>query len=213
MQKVKCEQGSPEWLAVKVGVASASGFDRLITAAMKPSSQADEYLAELIGEWVTGKKKYIKPTYWMERGTNMEPEARSAYELITDDEVEQVGFIYKDRTKLVGCSPDGLVGSKGIEIKCPEDIMHVAYLVLGVCPKKYLAQVQGSIWVTGLYEWDFMSYYPEYEPFLITVKRDPKFQDALSEIIPPFIKRLQEKRKDPQIIAMRERRIALEAAA
>ncbi|RLA39796.1 MAG: exonuclease [Gammaproteobacteria bacterium] len=207
MIKVDCDQGSPEWFAAKVGVASASGFDRLVTASKKPSSQANDYLYELTAEWVTGEKKYIRPSYWMERGVEMEPEARESYEFMVDSEVEQIGFIYKDKSKLIGCSPDGLCGDMGLEIKCPSPINHVSYLLQGVCPKGYMAQVQGSMWVTGLKQWVFMSYHPEYEPFVITVDADPVFQKALDEIIPPFVDLLKEARESPKVIELRGDRL------
>ncbi|TFH47836.1 MAG: exonuclease [Lysobacterales bacterium] len=208
MLKVKCEQGTPEWHEVKVGVASSSSFDRLVTASCKPSSQADAYLHELAAEYIVGERKSFRASYWMERGIEIEPQARAMYELQTGNEVEQVGFIYKDRKKLVGCSPDGLVGSKGMELKCPSPIIHISYLLQGVCPKEYLAQVQGSMWVTGLAEWDFVSFHPEYETLIITVKRDKEWMAAFDKIIPPFAKGLDELRKSDRVQALRNQRLA-----
>jgi len=218
MIKVDCEQGTDEWFAAKVGVASASGFDRLVTASKKPSSQANDYLYELTAEWVTGEKKFIRPSYWMERGVEMEPEARDAYEFIMGVDVEQIGFIYKDKSKLIGCSPDGLIKrhknangetrqAKGLEIKCPAPITHVSYLLQGVCPKAYMAQVQGSMWITGLKQWEFMSYHPEYESFIIRVDADESFQKALDSIIPGFVEQLRESRELPKVIELRGDRL------
>ncbi len=208
MQKVKCEQGTDKWKALKAGVASASNFDRLVTASLKPSSQANDYLYELMGEWVTGEKKDLPNLYWVERGIEIEPQARSAFEFATDSDIEQVGFIFKDRTKLVGCSPDGLVGSKGVEIKCPMPIIHVSYVLQGICPKKYMPQVQGSMWITGLHQWDFMSYHPDYKSLIVPVDRDSEWMYAFDKILPPFLKRLKEMRKDPTVIEMRDKRLA-----
>ena len=208
MIKVDCEQLSPEWFAARAGVATTSSFDRIITATGKLSGQSDEYLFELIAEYITGEKKQGKQTFWMERGINMEEQARSAYEFITDEEIEQVGFVYKDERRLVGCSPDGLIGDHGLEAKCPAPITHISYLLNGVCPKTYIAQVQGSIWICKLDYWAFMSYHPEYEPLIIKVEPDPVFQKALDQIIPAFADRLEEKRNDPRVIEMRESRLA-----
>ena len=207
MIKVDCEQLSDEWFAARTGTASASNFDRIITPSMKPSSQIDDYLFELTAEWITGEKKSIRPSFWMERGIEMEPEARSAYEFIFDVDVEDVGFIYKDERRLIGCSPDGLIGGKGLEIKCPAPITHVSYLLQGICPKAYISQVQGSMWVTGLDTWDFMSYHPDYESFIITVGKDEKYHEALDSIIPPFLDRLQAARESPKAIEMYNKRM------
>ena len=137
----------------------------------------------------------------------MEPEARSAYEFITDTKVEEVGFIYKDRKKLVGCSPDGLLADRGLEIKCPSPVVHNAYYARGVCPKAYIAQVQGSMYVTGLKKWDFMSYHPDYEPLIVTVAADPAFSGALDAILRDFLKTLVNTRKRKKVALARKRRV------
>ena len=49
------EQGSPEWLAARLGKPSASMFSKLITATGKPSSSADGYINQLIAERLRGQ--------------------------------------------------------------------------------------------------------------------------------------------------------------
>lgn len=213
MITAKCEQGSDEWRQVKAGVISPSNFDRLITASMKPSSQADDYYYELLGEWVVGKCKELPPNlYWVNRGTDMEPIARKHFEIIHGD-VTQVGFAYKDKRKLIGCSPDGIIGKRGVEIKCPEETNHMAYFIRGECPKKYMPQVQGSMWVTGLKEWYFMSYHPGYQALITVIKADPLWQRAIDQIVVPFAKRIEEGRQEKRIIDLRQDRIDMEEAA
>jgi len=213
MIKVKCEQGTDEWRGIKAGVASPSNFDRLITASMKPSSQADDYYFELLGEWIEGMCKELPPNlYWVKRGTEMEPQARASFEIIHGD-VEKIGFAYKDKKKLVGCSPDGIYDAAGLEIKCPEPINHNAYFLRGICPKKYIPQVQGSMWVTGLKQWWFMSYHPQRPPLTVLIDADPVWQRAIDQIVVPFAKRLEEGRQDPVVVQLRQQRIDLEAAA
>ncbi len=202
------EQGTPEWDVGRIGIPTSSNFDRLLTASCKPSAQADDYLYELMGEWIHGEKKFVKPTFWMEQGINMEEEARAAYEFITGNKVSTTGVVYQDESRLVGCSPDGLMSKKGLEIKCPSPIIHLAYLLQGVIPKKYQPQVQGSMWVTGYNRWDFMSYHPNYEPLIITVEADPQWQSALYTTIPLFIAKIKKERRNPVAVAMRKRRLA-----
>ncbi len=213
MIKVKCEQGSPEWFAARAGVASTSNFDRIITASGRPSSQQDDYIYELAAEFVTGEKKSIKPSYWMERGTNMEPQAKARFMLEKDKKVEEVGFIYKDKKKLVGCSPDGLVDSDGLEIKCPAPITHVSYLLQDGCPKQYLPQVQGSMWITGLHHWWFVSFHPDYPVKIEYVERDKEWMAKLDEIMPAFLDRLANMRKDPRVKELLAMRVAQQEAA
>ncbi len=175
------EQGSPEWLASRLGRPSASMFGKLITGSGKPSSSAESYINEMIAERLTGRSKPFYTNEHMERGTALEPEAREAYEFITDYEVQETGFILDDSEEF-GCSPDGLVGEQGgLEIKCPSTGVHVSYLRKGVVPAKYYQQVQGCMWITGRDWWDFMSYHPEMPHLLVRARRNEKFIEAMAE--------------------------------
>jgi len=175
------EQGSEEWLRVRLGRPSASMFNKLITQTGKPSSSADGYINELIAERLTGKSEPFHVTEWMERGTALEPEAREAYEFITGNEVMETGFIL-DNSWQFGCSPDGLILDKGgLEIKCPAPRTMVSYLrdpQVGV--KKYWQQIQGCMWITQRGWWDFFAYHPEMPHVLVRVERDDEYIDKLA---------------------------------
>ena len=175
------EQGSPEWLASRLGRPSASNFGRLVTGSGKPSSSAESYINEMIAERLTGRNKPFYTNEHMERGNALEPEAREAYEFITDLEVVETGFILHDSEEF-GCSPDGLVAEQGgLEIKCPSDSVHVSYLRAGKVPSKYYQQVQGCLWITGREWWDFMSYHPEMPHLLVRAHRNEKYIEAMAE--------------------------------
>jgi putative phage-type endonuclease len=175
------EQGSPEWLASRLGRPSASNFGRLVTGSGKPSSSAESYINEMIAERLTGRSKPFYTNEHMERGNALEPEAREAYEFITDFEVVETGFILHDSEEF-GCSPDGLVAEQGgLEIKCPSDSVHVSYLRAGKVPSKYYQQVQGCLWITGREWWDFMSYHPEMPHLLVRAHRNEKYIEAMAE--------------------------------
>lgn len=209
MITVDCEQGTPEWYSSRAEIPTASNFGRLITPTGKPSTQADAYLNELLGEYATGttdEESYSG--FWMERGKELEPEARLAYQIVTGHKVTQTGFVYKDDNRLVGCSPDGLVMDieRGCEIKCPMEKHWAAYYIANECPKDYRAQVQGSMWITGFEAWDFVAYHPNYEPFIVTVKRDKTFQKAIDEIVPSFIERLLKGRQSERVLELIEMR-------
>ena len=174
-------QGSPEWLASRLGRPSASNFGRLVTGSGKPSSSAESYINEMIAERLTGRSKPFYTNEHMERGNALEPEAREAYEFITDFEVVETGFILHDSEEF-GCSPDGLVAEQGgLEIKCPSDSVHVSYLRAGKVPSKYYQQVQGCLWITGREWWDFMSYHPEMPHLLVRAHRNEKYIEAMAE--------------------------------
>jgi len=186
------EQGSPEWLASRLGRPSASNFGRLVTGSGKPSSSAESYINEMIAERLTGRSKPFYTNEHMERGNALEPEAREAYEFITEFEVVETGFILHDSEEF-GCSPDGLVAEQGgLEIKCPSDSVHVSYLRAGKVPAKYYQQVQGCLWITGREWWDFMSYHPEMPHLLVRAHRNEKYIEAMAEQVEKAVKTIVE---------------------
>ena len=180
---LEAEQGTQEWLDARLGRPSASQFSKLITTSGKPSASADDYISEMIAERITGEREPIFVNEWMQRGTELEPEARATYEFMNGIDVEEVGFILDDSGEF-GCSPDGLVNDDGgVEFKCPSPKNHIAWSRKGVCPSKHYAQVQGCLYITGREWWDFMSYHPEMKPFIVRVERDEKFISKLAEQI------------------------------
>ena len=112
MITVNVEQGTPEWLALKAGVPSASNFDKIVTTKGEPSKQAGKYLYQLAGERITGKREDGFQSSAMARGIEMESEAVALYELMREVETTTVGVCYKDEKKSFLCSPDRFVQDK-----------------------------------------------------------------------------------------------------
>lgn len=190
-----CEQGSEEWLAARLGIPTATGFENIVTATGKKSASYIKYMAELIEESILGGGDTFKSGF-MERGNQLEPQARAAYEFLTGNDVIQVGGVYLNENRDVMVSPDGLIPSlqKGLEIKCPKMSTHIRYLLEGGVPTEYVIQVQANLWVTGYDTWDFVSYCPEYQKqtlYLFTAARDEKLMKAFDEHIPQFVKTLK----------------------
>ena len=190
-----CEQGSEEWLAARLGIPTATGIKNIVTQSGQKSSGWVGYLAELIAESIEGSSDGFKSND-MQRGNELEPRARMAYEFETDNDVVQVGGVYLNADKDLMVSPDGLIPSlkKGVEIKCPKMKTHIKYLLEGGVPVEYVIQVQAALWVTGYETWDFVSYCPEYQKqplYIYTAERDPVLMQAFDEQIPNFIKTLK----------------------
>lgn len=182
MQVINVEQGSDEWLRARLGVPTASCYAKLITTQGKRSAQADGYINELIGQRITGEIPETFKSDAMQRGNDLEPQARAYYELVTDNEVNEVGLIINDIG--AGCSPDGLIGNDGgLEIKCPKLSTHIGYLRAGKLPTAYVQQVQGCMYITEAEWWDFMSFHPDTESLIIRVYRDEDFIIALHNIL------------------------------
>ncbi len=191
------EQNSDEWHELKLGVASASSFNRIITPTGRPSAQAEAYATELAVESVTRLSKDSFYSKDMENGHLYEPDARKTFAFIKELDIEQTGFVFKDKSKLIGCSPDGLIPKHdtGLEIKCPTEAIHLGYLVDGVIPKAYIQQVQGTMWVTGCWSWWFMSYHQNWKPLIIEVKRDELFIQELEKLMGKFLQNFLKKQQ------------------
>jgi len=174
------EQGSEEWLASRLGKPSASNFKKLVTTKGEPSKQAVGYIHELIGERLTGESDSFYTNEHMERGNELESDARQAYEFIHDVNITEHGFILHDSGEY-GCSPDGVIYQdekivSGLEIKCPKASTMVKYhLNLNTFQSAYYQQVQGCMLITGAQSWDLFAYHPKVKPLVIPIKRDEEF--------------------------------------
>jgi hypothetical protein len=191
-----CPQGSAEWHQARVGIPTASCFDKILTPkTMRPSASADAYADHLNAEWKLGRPIIESDSPWMHRGGELEESAALWYAVESDAEPRRVGFVMRD-DKMVGCSPDRLVGDDGIlEIKCPKIQTHLGYRRLTEAPADYRCQLQGQLWVTGR-EWvDFMSFCPGLPAVLIRVERDEAFIEALSKAVDAFVARLLAERE------------------
>ena len=166
-------QGSADWLALHIGVPSASNFDRIITAKTgKPSSSMLDLSYELLSIRTVQDMLGGRVSAAMSLGIEREPEARSYYELYVGNKVRQVGFV-QTADQRFGCSPDGLVGDDGgLELKCPTPKTHVRYLLEGGLPPEYKAQVHGFLVITGRSWCDFMSYCRGEPPMIVRVRPD-----------------------------------------
>lgn len=156
------EQRSPEWFAARLGKVTASRIAD-VCAKTKTGWGAGRknYMAELVAERLTGRKAESYTNAAMQWGTDMEPEARAAYEFYRSVTVEEIGFVPHPRMAEAGASPDGLVGADGlVEIKCPNTASHLETLLGAAIPEKYLFQMQWQLACTGRQWCDFASYDP-----------------------------------------------------
>lgn len=161
------QQNTDEWLRLRLGKFTASMFKDVM--AKTNTATYTNAIYQIAYERITGEITNGYTNEWMERGKELEPEARLWYEL-NFEEVSNGGFFCDD---WVGASPDGLIGTEGlIEIKCPKPSTHIQYLIDNELPSIYQWQVQGQLYVTNRKWCDFVSYHPKLKPLVVRVNRD-----------------------------------------
>jgi len=195
--RVSVQQGTPEWHQLRLGKVTASRVaDILAKTKTGPSASRNNYLIELALQRVT---KTIEESYTnsaMEWGTQTEPQARVAYEVKTNNFVDQVAFIDHPSIAGFGCSPDGLVGDDGlIEIKCPNSATHWSYIKANEPPTKYFIQMQAQMAVTGAKWCDFVSFDPRMpersQLLIVNVPRDYEFIANMEAEIKQFLSEVE----------------------
>lgn len=156
------EQGSPEWLAQRVGKVTASRIaDMMAKTKTGWGASRANYAAQLVCERLTGAPADSYQNEAMRWGIETEPHARAAYEFRTDNAVTSCGFVDHPRIAMSGASPDGLVGDNGLlEIKCPNSATHIDTLLSAKAPAKYVLQMQWQMACTGREFCDFVSFDP-----------------------------------------------------
>ena len=164
------EQGTEEWFEVRKLKGTASHA----TAIRARGKGLQTYARDLVYEYVSNKKKIHYTNEHTERGNELEPQARSVYEMVTGHEVEQVGFI--QHNEFIGCSPDGLIGEDGdLEIKCPSDEIYYDYLITEdfKAPSDYYNQAQMRLLIEERKWCDLFFYNPNFKKGFIKIRIEP----------------------------------------
>lgn len=191
-------QGTDEWHKLRLGKVTASRVADVVAKTKSGySASRANYAAELIQERLTGLRTEGFTSAAMQWGTDMEPEARSAYEFFRAEEVVQVPFVGHPTIGDAGASPDGLVGPEGlVEIKCPNTATHIETLRFKQVPAKYITQMQWQMACTGRKWCDFVSYDPRMQDsmrfFCKRIHRDDEMIASLEAEVIGFLKEVRE---------------------
>jgi len=195
-------QGTPEWLQLRLGHVTASRVaDIMAKTKTGPSASRQNYLIELAIQRVTGVVEESYKNEAMIRGTEEEPKARQAYELLTETFVEEVPFVKHKIIEWFGCSPDGIIKNNDgtynlLEIKNPNSATHWSYIKEGEPPTKYKIQMMAQMACTGAQWCDFFSYdsrMPEgSRHFLKRMMRDNKFIEEMEKEVKTFLDEVAE---------------------
>nr|WP_298966608.1 lambda exonuclease family protein [uncultured Halomonas sp.] len=202
MQILTMPQGSPEWLAARLGRVTMSELKSLLVKGKGPGglgAGAITYMHQLIGERITGElAEPFQGNAHTRRGHELEGVARALYcDATGEPQPQEVGIILNHE---VGYSPDSLVGANGLlEIKTKLPKFQIEVLLNGEIPDEHIPQCQGGLWVSER-EWiDFVSYWPGMPLFIKRAYRNDIMIRAIAERVEAFHEEME--RRMSQVMA------------
>lgn len=173
-----CEQRSGIWFNLRLGKITGSNAHKLTTP-----TKFGTYYCELLAETITRTVTEGHINDAMQWGIDNEPFAAEWYCEKTGLDASVCGFIEHD-TLMAGCSPDLLVGDKGMaQIKCPNSKNHLDYTFNGP-DKEIMYQMQWEMFVAER-EWnDFISYDPRFKGELVgTIQRMERDDKVIATLV------------------------------
>lgn len=183
-------QETDDWMRARAGKFTASrSSDLMARTKSGPAASRGNLLTLLAVERITGQCVETYTNAAMQRGIDLEAEARDAYAFEYGVAVIETGFVEHPTMSICGASPDGLIAKNGLlEIKCPAAMQkHLDALLKGSHAVEYHWQLQHQLMVTGRKWVDVVSYDPRYPEGLqlavVRVKRDAEAIKALAEEI------------------------------
>lgn len=184
------EQGDDAWFAARLGIPTSSKFSQVMAEGKgakegkKDSVTRHTYMLQLVGERLTQIPKKEFRNHHMDRGHEMEGEARELYAMSRGVTPKQVAFI---RLGDAGASPDALIGDDGmLEIKSKEAHLQIDCLLKDKVPSAHRIQLQGELWIAGRQWVDFVSYCPALPLFVKRVFRDEEYIKVLANEVRVF---------------------------
>ena len=172
------DQRTVEWNQARLGHATGSRASDIL--AGKDTQARKGYITQLVTERLTGASQDFYTNADMQRGIDLEPVARAAYQA-SHELVDEVGFIKHPTILWFGASPDGYVGNEGLlELKCPRSTTHLDYIQAKKPPQKYIPQMLAQLSCTGRKWVDFVSFdnrFPEHLQLFVV-----RFQPSAEEL-------------------------------
>ena len=172
------EQRTDEWYAIRKGKMTASNAETIIANG----KGLETYIYNLMAEYYSSaeKENYINAD--MQRGIDLEPEAKIEFQFYTGLDIKEVGCV--ELNEYILASPDGLIGDDGlIEIKCPNDSIYFKLLLSNNIKPEYIAQMQMQMYVTDRQYCYFVSYNPNFEKslYIKKINRDEEMIEKLKK--------------------------------
>jgi putative phage-type endonuclease len=206
-------QRTDSWFSERLGKVTASAVAKVMPLKSgKHGAERANYLAQLVTERLTGRATESFQTAAMQRGIELEPQARAMYSFSTGHDVVEVGFVSHPTIAMAGASPDGLCGEDGlVEIKCCEAKRHIEILTGSEPEERYVRQCLFQMACTGR-EWCDLAYFnpdlpEEMQLALFRIERDAEAIETMEAEVVKFLAEV-----DATVADLRERYLQREAA-
>jgi len=171
------EQGSTKWHELRLG-----RFGSTDAKAVSVNGKGLVTLClEKACERITGKSDAPPlSSYHIERGNRLEPIARTLYEIETEFEILETGYI--SLGDYIGGSPDGIIESENaiIEIKCPCNKVFLEYVNSGKIKSDYIFQMQHLMYIGNFDYCDFIVFSEDFND--IKIKRIDRNEEQIEKI-------------------------------
>jgi putative phage-type endonuclease len=162
-------QGSEEWFKLRSSRITASHAQAIGSCG----KGLDTYIRQILSEELSSAEKENYTNEDMDRGNELEDQARSIYELETGNKVKEVGGVSEG--DFLWVSPDGLVGDDGgIEIKCLKDTTYTSLLIDEKIETKWIWQIQMNLLVMKRDWIDFVAYNPNFKRSMYIKRIEPE---------------------------------------
>lgn len=171
MKTVNLKQNTPEWEEFRRSMLGASDIAIIMTG-----SESDKY--KLYQRKISGEKGYVTPA--MQRGHDLEPDARSFYELTSGKDFPAEVGVHEEYDWLMA-SLDGFNRENGeiLEIKCPLEVPDTAQNAKDW--EKYYWQIQAQLCVSGCDTCNLLIFSPEKQTWCVIERNDSDILKILKE--------------------------------
>lgn len=187
------EQNTDEWFELRRGKITASNFGTIMANYGKAfGNPALQYAMRVAIETKTNRTIETYKNEWMERGNELEQDARDLYSDMTFTDVLPGGFAQRG---LFGASADGLSREGLIEIKSVKYSTHFERLEKGGYDTAYQWQMRGQMWLYDKPWCDFVSYCPDFpvnkQLYIFRLDRDKAEEEKLKARLEEFESRVE----------------------
>jgi len=190
---INVEQNTDEWFELRRGKITSSNFGLIMANYGKAfGNPAIQYAQRIAIESKTNRSIETFKNEWMDRGIELESDARELYSDLTFTDALPGGFAEIGR---FGSSSDGLAGDGLIEIKCVKYSTHFDRIIKGGYDSAYQWQIRGQMWLYDKPWCDFVSYCPDFpvnkQLYVFRVDRDAEEESKMIARLNDFEKTVQ----------------------